>query len=51
MKKEKFKKLKEYLKKNLVKGFVRKSILSIKYAVFFILKKTVIINCMSIIAK
>ena len=39
IKKEKFKKLKKYLKKNLAKGFVRKLILSIKHVVFFILKK------------
>ena len=39
IKEEKFKKLKEYLKKNLAKDFVKESILSIKYAVFFILKK------------
>ena len=39
IKKEKFKKLKEYLKKNLAKNFVKKLILSIKHVVFFILKK------------
>ena len=36
---EKFKKLKKYLKKNLAKGFIKKSTLPIKYVVFFILKK------------
>ena len=39
IKKERFKKLREYLKKNLIKGFVRESTLLVKYAVFFILKK------------
>ena len=39
MKEEKFKKLKKYLKKNLIKSFVRESILLIKYVVFFAPKK------------
>ena len=39
MKKKKLKKLKKYLEENLAKGFVKKSILSIKYVVFFAPKK------------
>ena len=39
MKEKKFKKLKEYLEKNLVKNFIRKSTSPVKHAVFFILKK------------
>ena len=39
MKKEKFKKLKKYLEKNLAKGFIRESTLPVKHAVFFVLKK------------
>ena len=51
IKEEKFKKLKKYLKKNLAKNFIRESTLLIKYVVFFVLKKTAVINCVSIIAK
>ena len=51
MKEKKFKKLKEYLEKNLAKNFVRKLILSIKYAVFFTPKKIIIIDYMSIIIR
>ena len=39
IKEEKLKKLKKYLEENLAKNFVKKSILSIEYAVFFVLKK------------
>ena len=39
MEEERFKKLREYLEKNLVKSFVRESTLLIKHAVFFVLKK------------
>ena len=39
IKKKRLKKLREYLKENLVKNFVKKSTLPIKHAVFFVLKK------------
>ena len=51
IKEKKFKKLKKYLEKNLAKNFVRESILSIKHVIFFILKKTVVIDYILIIAK
>ena len=51
IKKEKFKKLKKYLEKNLAKNFVKKSILLIKHVIFFASKKTAVIDYISIIAK
>ena len=51
IKEKKFKKLKEYLKENLAKNFVKKSTLPIKYVMFFVLKKTAVINCILIIIK
>ena len=51
IKEEKPKKIKEYLKKNLAKNFVRKSTLLIKYVVFFASKKIIIIDYISTTAK
>ena len=51
IKEKKFKKLKEYLEENLAKDFIRKLILLIKHVMFFVLKKTIVINYMLIIIK